>query len=541
MMALGADLSLDHVGLPDRGGVAHARVLERRVRADLAALGHARRAEQAHAGADRGVLADRHVRLDARRRRLQKGHARAGVSLEDAALGALLDLHQPRPVVHPERNGGIVRGVCRDHPPAAHQGRQGAGEIELAVGQADLVERREERRRIEGVGAEVDLADREHRAREALRSLGLDDLLEASIAVAHDAAVAGGVELIGREQRRGGSVGVLRRAQTGDLLRGDERMVTRENHERPALDRAARREHGRGRSLALVLLDGLDPVGKHVGHALARPDDAQHALGARLPRGVGDPLDHRLAADAVQHLRRVRVHSRAMAGGHDQDREGLGHGLVSVATASGSAAATLRPDFGGSSSWQDTGFWSRERGFESLPPVRRSQRSLCPRGTRPASVPLSWVGPPGADDAEHAHRLEAEREALAAVGRGHVERGQLLHALEPVADRVAVGEEALGGPRDVAVGVEERLERADQLGLVLLVVARRAARPSRRRSRAARPGPRSSRAAAGGRRRSPRRRAPRGRAPRRRWRRAAPRRRRGGGRPDRSCGASARP
>ena len=231
------------------------------MRPDLAALGHARRAEQAHAGADRGVLADRHVRLDARRRRLQKGHPRAGVSLEDAALGALLDLHQPRPVVHPERNCGIVRGVCRHHPPAAHQGRQGAGEIELAVGQADLVERREERRRIEGVGAQVDLADREHGAREALRSLGLDDLLEASIAVAHDAAVAGGVELIGREQRRGGSFGVLRRAQTGDLLRGDERLVTRENHERPALDRPARREHGRGRSLALVLLDRLDPVG----------------------------------------------------------------------------------------------------------------------------------------------------------------------------------------------------------------------------------------------------------------------------------------
>jgi hypothetical protein len=28
----------------------------------------------------------------------------------------------------------------------------------------------------------------------------------------------------------------------------------------------------------------------------------------------------------------------------------------------------LDPTIGGSSSWQDSGFWSRQRGFESLPP-----------------------------------------------------------------------------------------------------------------------------------------------------------------------------
>ena len=67
--------------------------------------------------------------------------------------------------------------------------------------------------------------------------------------------------------------------------------------------------------------------------------------------------------------------------------------------------------------------------------------------------------------------LQPEREALATVGRGDVERGQLAHPLEPVADRVAMGEEAFGRASDVAVGVEEGFERAHQLGLVLLVVA----------------------------------------------------------------------
>ena len=37
---------------------------------------------------------------------------------------------------------------------------------------------------------------------------------------------------------------------------------------------------------------------------------------------------------------------------------------------------------------------------------------------------------------------------------------QLAHPLEPVADRVAVGEEPPGGLGDVAVGVQEGLERA---------------------------------------------------------------------------------
>ena len=70
-------------------------------------------------------------------------------------------------------------------------------------------------------------------------------------------------------------------------------------------------------------------------------------------------------------------------------------------------------------------------------------------------------------EAEHAHRFEAEAEALAAVAGADVEAAQLAYPVEAVADRVAVGEEAFGGPGDVAIGLEERLERAQQLGFVL--------------------------------------------------------------------------
>ena len=128
-------------------------------------------------------------------------------------------------------------------------------------------------------------------------------------------------------------------------------------------------------------------------------------------------------------------------------------------------------------------------------------RQRCSRG------PELVGGAAGRGDAEHAHRLEAEREALAAVGRADVELGQLADAVEAVADRVAVGEEALGGPGDAAVGVEEGLERADQLGLVLVVVVDQRRDGLLVEALAARSGPRSSPAAAGGRRRSPRTRA----------------------------------
>src|SRR5262245_11467729 len=77
----------------------------------------------------------------------------------------------------------------------------------------------------------------------------------------------------------------------------------------------------------------------------------------------------------------------------------------------------------------------------------------------------AWRGDP-----EDAHRLEAEAELLAALGRGDIVAAELADTLEAVADRVAVGEELFGGRGDVAVVVEVGLDSRDQLGLVLLVV-----------------------------------------------------------------------
>src|SRR5690242_19953610 len=73
-------------------------------------------------------------------------------------------------------------------------------------------------------------------------------------------------------------------------------------------------------------------------------------------------------------------------------------------------------------------------------------------------------------DPQDPHRLEAQRQLLAAVGGGDVQAGQLPHALEPVADRVAVGERAGGGGVHVGVAFQEGGKRAEQVGLVLLVV-----------------------------------------------------------------------
>ena len=92
------------------------------------------------------------------------------------------------------------------------------------------------------------------------------------------------------------------------------------------------------------------------------------------------------------------------------------------------------------------------------------------RRTLPASVPGSVAGPSGAG-------IPSTRIALSprpSFSRPSVEKmsspQSSLHALEPVADRVAVGEQALGGRRDVAVVLQKGLDGDPEVGLVLLVV-----------------------------------------------------------------------
>src|SRR3954468_19652342 len=83
---------------------------------------------------------------------------------------------------------------------------------------------------------------------------------------------------------------------------------------------------------------------------------------------------------------------------------------------------------------------------------------LCATGD-PAPLGPGLTRRPGpVGDAEDPHRLQPEAQLLAAVRRADVQAGELADALEAVPDRVAVREEPLRGPGDVAVGVEERLD-----------------------------------------------------------------------------------
>src|SRR5215213_7214776 len=67
--------------------------------------------------------------------------------------------------------------------------------------------------------------------------------------------------------------------------------------------------------------------------------------------------------------------------------------------------------------------------------------------------------------------LEAKAQALAVLAQSRVEAGELLHALEPVGDRVAMHVQRAGGGARGAVVLEERLERGHELRAVGRVVA----------------------------------------------------------------------
>src|SRR5215475_12393248 len=93
---------------------------------------------------------------------------------------------------------------------------------------------------------------------------------------------------------------------------------------------------------------------------------------------------------------------------------------------------------------QHAWFWSKKRGFESFP---RNRRALLLGRTRHSAAFGARLMRRAArrGDAEDAHGFEAEAELLAALGGGDVMAAELFHPLQPVADRVAVGEELLRG------------------------------------------------------------------------------------------------
>src|SRR3954468_2672746 len=103
------------------------------------------------------------------------------------------------------------------------------------------------------------------------------------------------------------------------------------------------------------------------------------------------------------------------------------------------------------------------------PRVAGRRRSAPPRNPPAAGARLAGRGA-AVRNAHHTHAPEAQAELLAPVGRADVEPGQLAHAFQAVTHRVAVRVQALRRAGDVAVRIEERLDRLHEVGLVLVVV-----------------------------------------------------------------------
>jgi hypothetical protein len=83
------------------------------------------------------------------------------VGLDDAALGGLLGGHEAGAVVDADRGVGVVGQMRGDGASVLPDEREDVGEIALAAVEPDLVEGGEEGVRVEDVGAEVDLANRQ--------------------------------------------------------------------------------------------------------------------------------------------------------------------------------------------------------------------------------------------------------------------------------------------------------------------------------------------------------------------------------------------
>ncbi len=209
-------------------------------------------------------------------------------------------------------------------PPATRTGKT-PGEVALAALLADLVECLEQPGSLEDVAAQVDLADRELLRGHSLRVLGLDDALELAVGAANDAPVAGGVELVGREDRGPAAGRDVAVDHPREVLGAHKRVVAREDDHRAGVDAVTRSEYRGARALPLELLGDLHVVGQAGGHAVAWPHNAHDPARACLARRIDDPLDHGLSADGVQDLGGLGPHPGAPPGGHDENRERLGH------------------------------------------------------------------------------------------------------------------------------------------------------------------------------------------------------------------------
>ena len=168
--------------------------------------------------------------------------------------------------------------------------------------------------------AGVDLADRRSPGSRRL----LDDAPQPAAAIAHDAAVAGRIGELRRQQRE--AVGAGAREQRAQRLGAQQRHVAVEHQH---LVRIGNRGHRLLQRVAgAELLALLRPVQRSDAARTARA----HALAAvavdhvdRFGRELRGQLEHmrqqRLAGQRLQHLGQLRAHALALAGREDHDRQ----------------------------------------------------------------------------------------------------------------------------------------------------------------------------------------------------------------------------
>ena len=195
------------------------RVADHAMRADHDAVAERDAAFEDAADVDLHVAAAHQLAALVEPRRVRQAHAGVHQRLGAPALQAPLELGELRRAVDAEHFGFVGRRHGHHRHAVCHSERNDIGQVVLVLGVVvgQLLEPAFEVARRRGHHAGVDLADESLRLG---RILVLDDRAHL-FAVAHDAAVAGGVGELDRQQ-----------CQAFAAARGDERTFGRRRHER---------------------------------------------------------------------------------------------------------------------------------------------------------------------------------------------------------------------------------------------------------------------------------------------------------------------
>ena len=220
--------------MDDAGLDADRAVDQRGQRADHGVGADGGLAAQAGAGLDAGVGVDLDGGVDPGRAGVDDGDAGEHVGLEQAVAGLGLDRGEVDAVVDAHRHREVVGEMGGDRVAGLAQGREDVGQVVLALGVVvgEAGEGGGQRRRVEGVGAGVDLADRQLPGIGVAGGFGLDHPLHVAGGGADDPAVGAGIVELDRQHRRRRRRGGVGSEQAGDRLGRDQRHVAGEDEHR---------------------------------------------------------------------------------------------------------------------------------------------------------------------------------------------------------------------------------------------------------------------------------------------------------------------